>query len=234
MDTLFWAILGLVVGLVLGLLLAWFYWRRRAGEYQVQVRDLQASGEEREGTLRALKASLQEHEAAAERLRDQMGRDEAYIRDLRARTRDQEEAIGQLEAAVNERDRQVEGLEWRAERAEARVGELRAILLEEEREDATEPEWEDLKRIEGIGPKISALLQEAGITTFAQLATTDLGRLEQILSKAGLGFANPSTWSQQALLAAAGDWAALQVLQDELKGGRPVEDAGNAQPPGER
>jgi len=85
------------------------------------------------------------------------------------------------------------------------------------------PAKDDLKRIEGIGPKISDLLQAAGITTFAQLADANVKRLEQIVEDAGIGrIANPSTWSEQAALAAAGKWDELEVLQDELKGGRRV------------
>ena len=80
---------------------------------------------------------------------------------------------------------------------------------------------DDLKRIEGIGPKISSLLQDADIMTFAQLAETSVDRLKQIVDEAGLlSIANPSTWPEQAALAAAGKWDELEVLQDELKGGR--------------
>ena len=82
------------------------------------------------------------------------------------------------------------------------------------------PTPDDLKRIEGIGPKISGLLQEAGITTFAQLTATDVSQLKRILSEAGIRIADPGTWSEQAGLAAAGDWDALETLQAELKGGR--------------
>jgi predicted flap endonuclease-1-like 5' DNA nuclease len=86
---------------------------------------------------------------------------------------------------------------------------------------AAEPTADDLKRIEGIGPKISSLLQAAGVLTFAQLAETDVSRLKEILDEAGLGaLADPSTWPQQARLAAEGQWGTLQALQDELKGGR--------------
>jgi predicted flap endonuclease-1-like 5' DNA nuclease len=86
---------------------------------------------------------------------------------------------------------------------------------------AAEPTPDDLKRIEGIGPKISSLLQAAGVLTFAQLAETDVSRLKEILDEAGLGaLADPSTWPQQARLAAVGQWGTLQALQDELKGGR--------------
>ena len=81
---------------------------------------------------------------------------------------------------------------------------------------------DDLKRIEGIGPKTSQVLQNAGITTFAQLETTEVSRLEKILLDASLTLADPSTWPEQARLAVAGDWEALNVLQDELSGGRRV------------
>ena len=90
-------------------------------------------------------------------------------------------------------------------------------------EPAMPPKPDDLKRIEGIGPKISALLQEAGIRTFAQLAAAEVSRLEEILAEASLSaLAKPATWPEQASLAAAGDWQALEALQNELKGGRRV------------
>ncbi len=79
---------------------------------------------------------------------------------------------------------------------------------------------DDLKRIEGIGPKISKVLAEAGIATFAELAKTPVARLEQILDEASIRIANPGTWPEQASLAAAGKWTELEKLQDSLKGGR--------------
>ncbi len=85
------------------------------------------------------------------------------------------------------------------------------------------PQPDDLKLIEGIGPKISGVLQAAGITTFAQLAGTEVERLKQILAEADpnlLRLADPTTWPEQAKLAAQGEWEALQKLQGGLKGGR--------------
>lgn len=86
----------------------------------------------------------------------------------------------------------------------------------------TPPVPDDLTILEGIGPKISSLLQAAGITTFAGLADADLGRIEQILKDAGLRLADPTTWSNQARLAAEGKWDELKALTDNLKGGRRV------------
>ena len=81
---------------------------------------------------------------------------------------------------------------------------------------------DDLTVIEGIGPRISGLLQAAGIATFSQLAATDVSRLEQIVREAGLRVAYPGTWPEQATLAAAGKWQELERLQGQLKGGRRV------------
>lgn len=80
---------------------------------------------------------------------------------------------------------------------------------------------DDLKKIEGIGPKISDLLNAAGIFTFAELSTASKKKLEEVLTAAGSRFrlAKPDTWQQQAKLAAAGKTEELKKLQDELKGG---------------
>jgi predicted flap endonuclease-1-like 5' DNA nuclease len=80
---------------------------------------------------------------------------------------------------------------------------------------------DDLKRIEGVGPKIAGLLNDAGIHTFAELGEASPKKLADVLSAAGARFrlAKPDTWQQQAKLAAAGKTDALKKLQDELKGG---------------
>jgi len=79
---------------------------------------------------------------------------------------------------------------------------------------------DDLTILEGIGPKIAGVLREAGITTFAQLAATDVARLEEILESADLRLADPGTWPEQAALAAAGKHEELEQLMGQLKGGR--------------
>ena len=82
------------------------------------------------------------------------------------------------------------------------------------------PEPEDLSIIEGIGPKINTVLQEAAITTYSQLSKTDVSQLRKILKEVGLSRFNPETWQEQASLANKGDWDGLTALQKELKGGR--------------
>jgi len=79
---------------------------------------------------------------------------------------------------------------------------------------------DDLKRIEGIGPKVANLLNERGITTFSQLAEIPVEKLTEILEANKLQMMNPVSWPKQAQLAAAGDWETLEKLQGDLKGGR--------------
>lgn len=83
---------------------------------------------------------------------------------------------------------------------------------------------DNLKRIEGIGPKIESLLQAAGIYTFEQLSKSQEGRLREILLAEGPRYRihNPATWPKQASFAAKGDWEELKKWQEELKGGREV------------
>lgn len=84
---------------------------------------------------------------------------------------------------------------------------------------------QDLTLIEGIGPKIAEHLQKAGIQTFDQLAKSNVKALRTILDAAGPRYKkyNPSTWRQQAKLAASGKWEALKALQATLNGGLRVK-----------
>jgi predicted flap endonuclease-1-like 5' DNA nuclease len=79
---------------------------------------------------------------------------------------------------------------------------------------------DNLEIIEGIGPKISSVLQAAGVTTFKQLAALEAAKISEILANAGVRLADPATWPEQARLAAEGKMEALKTLQDSLKGGR--------------
>ena len=79
---------------------------------------------------------------------------------------------------------------------------------------------DDLTAVEGVGPKISKLLDKAGITTFTQLASTRVEDLRQILQDANLRIIDPETWPEQAALAATGKWDELSQFQGTLKRGR--------------
>jgi len=81
---------------------------------------------------------------------------------------------------------------------------------------------DDLKIVEGIGPKIEELLFKAGVNTYGHLAATSVQQLKDILAEAGPRFSmhDPGTWSAQALLAANGEWENLKAYQDFLNAGK--------------
>jgi large subunit ribosomal protein L21 len=78
---------------------------------------------------------------------------------------------------------------------------------------------DDLKKIEGIGPKIAETLVAAGIATYAELAKTKPAKISEIIEGVR-GNHIPDTWPEQAKLAADGKWDELKVLQDKLDGGK--------------
>lgn len=78
---------------------------------------------------------------------------------------------------------------------------------------------DDLKKVEGIGPKIAETLIAAGISTFAELAETTPAKVAEIIADVR-GNHVPDTWPAQAKLAAEGKWDELKKWQDELDGGK--------------
>ncbi|SEP75045.1 hypothetical protein [Flavobacterium urocaniciphilum] len=82
----------------------------------------------------------------------------------------------------------------------------------------------DLKIVEGIGPKIETLFNTSGILTWKALAESSIDRLREILSKAGERYQiyDPSTWPKQAKFAYEGKWQELKDMQNSLDSGREV------------
>jgi len=80
----------------------------------------------------------------------------------------------------------------------------------------------DLKAIEGVGPKIEKLFQENSIDTWKKMAKASVKKLNEILTSGGDRFklADPGSWPKQAKLADEGKWDELREYQDFLDGGK--------------
>ncbi|MGB3606091.1 MAG: 50S ribosomal protein L21 [Psychroserpens sp.] len=80
---------------------------------------------------------------------------------------------------------------------------------------------DDLKKIEGAGPKAAEALVNAGYETFAKIAKAKPEELSTVLTEASSRLAHivTDTWPKQAKLAADGKWDELKELQDNLDGG---------------
>jgi hypothetical protein len=94
--------------------------------------------------------------------------------------------------------------------------------------DDTEPEpvatsavtGDDLTIIEGIGPSFRDMLVRGGVDTFAKLGAMNPDEIVQVIRANGGRKSNSmGTWAEQARLAAAGDWAGLATLKQQLRRG---------------
>jgi large subunit ribosomal protein L27 len=130
----------------------------------------------------------------------------------------------------------------KAEKVEAAPAAPRAIAAEAPKAKAEKPakaakaakiklpsgksiKQDDLKMVEGIGPKIEGLLHDAGIMTWEDLANAPTENVQKILDEAGPRYRmhQPTTWAKQARLAADAKWEELEAYQDHLDGGREPE-----------
>ncbi len=80
---------------------------------------------------------------------------------------------------------------------------------------------DDLKKLEGIGPKLEQVLNAAGVRNFAQLASMTPDEIKPILEAAGNQFKmhDPKSWPYQAELANKGEWERLKEYQNLLISG---------------
>jgi predicted flap endonuclease-1-like 5' DNA nuclease len=81
---------------------------------------------------------------------------------------------------------------------------------------------DDLKVVEGVGPKIAELCSGIGITTWRGLADADVADLQSMLADAGSRYQvhDPTTWPAQARCLADGRWADFVALTSGLSGSR--------------
>ena len=114
------------------------------------------------------------------------------------------------------------------EKAEAPVAEKKAPAKKKEKivlPSGKKINQDDLKIVEGIGPKIEGLLNEGGIHTWKDLAEADVEKVQAILDEAGPRYRmhDPATWAKQAKMAFEANWEELEAYQDRLQGGREVD-----------
>ncbi len=86
---------------------------------------------------------------------------------------------------------------------------------------------DDLKLVEGIGPKIEEVFHKAGLKTWASIAASKPAKLKEILVAAGERFQmhDPGTWPKQCQMMVDDDWSGLLKYHEVLDGGVPVDAA---------
>ncbi|MEE3999967.1 hypothetical protein V1T75_06415 [Tenacibaculum sp. FZY0031] len=80
----------------------------------------------------------------------------------------------------------------------------------------------DLKIVEGIGPKIEELFHNFSINTWKLLSETSIEKCQEVLKSGGDRYRvhKPNTWPKQAKLAYEGKWQELKDWQKNLDGGK--------------
>jgi len=198
---LLYVLIGILLGWLIEWVIDWFYWRGRVSTLEAQLDDCRRSLlEEQERSKRfQLKISRLEEDAA---------RLHSTIRDLETK----------LDKLTMERDAALQELQS----LKAHMTSAQESKPDEKTSESPADRVDDLKKIEGIGPKIEAVLNRAGIKSFAALANTSAEKIREILLAAGSRFrlADPTTWPRQAKMASENRWEELQDYQDALNGGR--------------
>ena len=190
---------------------------------------------ERDETIQELKHTLETRDSEITGLNER-------VREMEGELEKRDETIGGLEDQLEERHVHVKALVGdiadlgeknresmnRAEEAESRIVELENDKQGRDDEitrlNAKQRAMiDDFTKIDGIGPKVSAVLRFSGIKTFSKLASAEVAELREILEAENpslLRLTDPSTWSEQARMAADGEWKGLKALQESLKESR--------------
>ncbi len=172
-----------------------------------------------------LSEHLQEKEETIQGLKDQISKKEEDIQEQKYKFNEQSLYIKNLTEERSDLLEQNQKIMTRAEDAEAREIEMGNVLKSKDLEYAALHQrkrrmQDDFSHITGVGQKISSTLKNAGIKSFSKLATTEVKQISDILEKenpALLKLSDPSTWPEQARIAAEGDWDALSNLQNSIK-----------------
>ncbi|MEM7105508.1 MAG: helix-hairpin-helix domain-containing protein [Bacteroidota bacterium] len=240
-----------LVSFILGLILGWLIWGRRAsilskelaklrGEHDTLKKDYAELKEKLTVTEADLKALTEESDELKVRKRQLENEKGQLYADLFSTKKELETLEADMENATEESSFFVSALA--TELAEARGEKPKGLKKKKKKKEETKGlgdmvagvenpvaaalpkgiKENDLKIIEGIGPKIADLLKADGINSWADLADAAVDRLQGILDAAGPRYRihDPGTWAQQAALARDGKWDELYKLQDDLQGGK--------------
>jgi len=207
-----------VAGFAIGAVITYFLGQREVSERDDDIEELEGTVKARDSKIRSLNKSLKA-------LNTDLSQRDTTIRDLEEQVRERGEHVDAAKADIAELRRQNQETMDRAVGAEGRGNELQKLTQEREQEitalNAKERAMQDdFSYLDGVGPKISAILRSAGIKTFAKLAAKGVDDIREILvaeNPSLLRLSDPTTWPEQAGMAAEGRWEALKDLQEGLK-----------------
>ncbi len=201
-EIIIWLLGAFLLGYILSYIIG-AKWRTRVGILEI---DLSAWKAKANGLEADLSAAKYEKEKTAEELT----KEKSTNADLYFKVKAAEEKLAAYETEDSKEEAETEETE---EEPQGFV----AVNIE-----VDDAKLNDLKLVEGIGPKLEELLKGAGIANLAVLAQTKAEDIQGIMDKEGGTYklADPSTWQKQAKMAVEGKWDRLEEFQEFLKGGK--------------
>jgi len=201
-EIIIWLLGAFLLGYILSYIIG-AKWRTRVGILEI---DLSAWKAKANGLEADLSAAKYEKEKTAEELT----KEKSTNADLYFKVKAAEEKLAAYETEDSKEEAETEETE---EEPQGFV----AVNIE-----VDDAKLNDLKLVEGIGPKLEELLKGAGIANLAVLAQTKAEDIQGIMDKEGGTYklADPSTWQKQAKMAVEGKWERLEEFQEFLKGGK--------------
>ena len=202
--------------------------------------------DKREETISLLRDQIKEKDDSIKGLEEDLNALEEKSQESNTRAERAESGTLERDKAIEERANSIKTMKkdlttlekkaqdalTRAETAEAGITKLEKELEERSQEAASQKArirsmQDDLTVIDGIGPRVSSVLRSAGVTSFSKLAEKEPEEIQGILvaeNPSLTRLTDPSTWHEQARMAADNDWEGLKALQDDIKEKRRAKD----------
>ena len=202
-------ILGIIVAWIIEGLFYVLYWKKRSNKVAASAAPV---------NLLDTNSDTSTLDKKIAELEDQISTHEKDLASTAEKLTDAEAQVTKLEATLEEKNNELDTLaKEMAEITTAAEGSGDSVTVTAE--PLANDHVNDLSVINGIGPKLREALNDIGIQNFNQLVAADIEELMATLKDKGVRFSpnNAKTWSQQATLAAQGDFAGLKDLQAELK-----------------
>jgi len=229
----------IIIGLFIGVPIHWIYWRGEIKDREAALEELnteiinkEKNSSENLLELEKYKKSLKIVDEENKNLQSQLNQSEENIPKY-------DEKINELNNIIDQKNNLINNLKKKNIEVEEKNQKI-TTTLESERKKADDLESElekknqelsdltiqmkslkdDFTIIDGIGPKVSAILESAGIHTFKQLADTETSKIREILTAENPRLnriTNPISWPTQAKLASNREWQILKSYQSKLK-----------------
>lgn len=192
-------------------------------KYDTAIKELKKNIVEKNNKIAEMNEQINNYTDEVQNLENHMATAAATIKNCTSEIDIYKKTIKDLKEEVSDLEKFNDIQILRAKEAENRVKELwdksdekdNVIHRLKSRIDAMQ---DNFSVISGIGPKISTIIRNAGITTFKQLAALDIEEIQSILEAENpnlLQLTDPTSWPEQAKMASTEEWDALDTFNKE-------------------